>query len=158
MTAGTVRAMTSTDLTHVQRLLGIELGLGVVSVSRPDGSVASSFVNCGLFPHPVTNETTVAFVVRENAYKTRRLRRDPRLTVTVTARGEWQSIEGTAALIGPRDPSPRSSIDVPTLLRDIFRAAGGTHDDWDEYDRVMAAEQRLAVLVTPTRVYGNVNI
>jgi PPOX class probable F420-dependent enzyme len=148
--------MAAIDLTHVRRLLGLELGLGVVSVARPDGTVASSFVNCGLFPHPITDATTVAFVVRENAYKTRRLRRDPRLTVTVTARWEWQAVEGTAELIGPRDPHPDASIDVPTLLRDIFKAAGGTHDDWDEYDRVMAAEQRLAVLVTATRVYGNV--
>ena len=44
---------------------------------------------------------------------------------------------------------------MPALLRDIFTAAGGTHEDWDEYDRVMAAERRTAVLVTPTRVYGN---
>jgi PPOX class probable F420-dependent enzyme len=150
--------MANTDLTQVQRLLGLELGLGVVNVARPNGTIASSFVNCGLFPHPVTNEPTLAFVVRENAYKTRRLRRDPRVTVTVTARWEWQAIEGTAELIGPRDPHPQVSIGVPTLLRDIFRAAGGTHEDWDEYDRVMAAEQRLAVLVTPTRVYGNVGI
>jgi hypothetical protein len=41
------------------------------------------------------------------------------------------------------------------LLRTVFAAAGGTHDDWDEYDRVMADERRLAVLVRPRRVYGN---
>lgn len=146
------------QLAHVRRLLGLELGLGVVSVARPNGTVASSFVNCGLFDHPVTGATTLAFVIREISYKTRRLRRDPRVTVTVTARWEWQSVEGVADLIGPRDQQPNASIDVPTLLRDVFKAAGGTHDDWDEYDRVMAAEQRLAVFVTPTRVYGNVNI
>ena len=44
---------------------------------------------------------------------------------------------------------------VPQVLRDVFSAAGGTHDDWDEYDRVMAAERRLAVLVGPERVYSN---
>lgn len=43
----------------------------------------------------------------------------------------------------------------PQLLRDIFAAAGGTHDDWDEYDRVMASENRVAVFVTPERVYSN---
>jgi len=37
------------------------------------------------------------------------------------------------------------------LLREIFTAAGGTHDDWDTYDRVMAEERRTAVLVTPER-------
>jgi hypothetical protein len=41
------------------------------------------------------------------------------------------------------------------LLRDVFRAAGGTHDDWDAYDRAMADERRAAVLITPTRTYTN---
>jgi hypothetical protein len=41
------------------------------------------------------------------------------------------------------------------LLREVFRAAGGVHDDWDTYDRVMAEERRAAVLITPRRVYSN---
>ena len=41
------------------------------------------------------------------------------------------------------------------LLREIFTAAGGTHDDSGRYDRVMAAERRVAVLVTPARVSVN---
>jgi hypothetical protein len=40
------------------------------------------------------------------------------------------------------------------LLRGIFTAAGGTHEDWDEYDRVMRDERRVAVLVEPERVFG----
>ncbi len=41
------------------------------------------------------------------------------------------------------------------LLREVFTAAGGSHDDWAEYDRVMAEQRRTAVLVTATRVYGS---
>ncbi len=41
------------------------------------------------------------------------------------------------------------------LLRGVFRAAGGTHDDWDEYDRTMREQRRTAVLVVPTRIYSN---
>jgi hypothetical protein len=37
------------------------------------------------------------------------------------------------------------------LLREIFTAAGGTHDDWPGYDRVMAQERRAAVLIIPDR-------
>jgi hypothetical protein len=37
----------------------------------------------------------------------------------------------------------------------VFTAAGGVHDDWEEYDRVMAEQRRTAVLVTPHRVYGS---
>jgi hypothetical protein len=52
-------------------------------------------------------------------------------------------------LAGPDDELPGlASEQVPQLLRDVFTAAGGTHDDWDEYDRTMAAERRTAVLVT----------
>ena len=58
----------------------------------------------------------------------------------------------TAELVGPDETDPES---LRLLLRDIFAACGGTHDDWDTYDRVMREEGRVAVLVTPRRVYGN---
>ncbi len=59
-------------------------------------------------------------------------------------------------MIGPADPSPGVDAEqLRLLLRTIFTAAGGTHDDWAEYDRVMASEGRTAVLVTPARVYSN---
>jgi hypothetical protein len=41
------------------------------------------------------------------------------------------------------------------MLREIFTATGGTHDDWDTYDRVMREERRTAVLISPDRVYTN---
>jgi hypothetical protein len=37
----------------------------------------------------------------------------------------------------------------------VFTGAGGTHDDWPTYDRVMAEERRTVVLVSPIRIYGN---
>jgi hypothetical protein len=39
------------------------------------------------------------------------------------------------------------------LLREVFTAAGGTHDDWDTYDKAMAEERRTAVLIAPVRAY-----
>jgi hypothetical protein len=48
-----------------------------------------------------------------------------------------------------------ASVMAAFVLRDIFLAAGGTHDDWDTYDRVMAEERRGAVLIRPSRVYSN---
>ena len=40
---------------------------------------------------------------------------------------------------------------LPGLLRQVYSAAGGgEHEDWAEYDRVVAAERRMAVLLTPT--------
>jgi hypothetical protein len=37
------------------------------------------------------------------------------------------------------------------LSSDSFRATGGTHGDWDTYDRAMAEERRAAVLIAPRR-------
>lgn len=42
-----------------------------------------------------------------------------------------------------------------SLLRKIFTAAGGTHEDFAAYDRAMAEERRTAILVTPAHLYRN---
>ncbi len=44
------------------------------------------------------------------------------------------------------------------LLREIFTAAGGTHDDWAVYDQTMRDERRKAVLVAPTRGYSRPDV
>ena len=65
---------------------------------------------------------------------------------------QWASAEGPVELAGPDDPLPGVDAErLRLLLREIFTAAGGTHDDWDTYDRVMAEERRAAVLLTPER-------
>jgi hypothetical protein len=59
-------------------------------------------------------------------------------------------------LIGPDDPADGVDAErLRVLLREVFTAAGGSHDDWDAYDAVMARERRTAVLITPERVYSN---
>jgi hypothetical protein len=59
-------------------------------------------------------------------------------------------------LIGPDDVHPEIGAEqLRLLLREVFKAAGGTHDDWDGYDRAMAEQRRTVVLVDPSRVYSN---
>ena len=71
----------------------------------------------------------------------------------VRAGWQWASAEGRVELCGPDDPLPGVGAErLRLLLREIFTAAGGTHDDWPAYDRVMAAERRVAVLVAPERI------
>jgi hypothetical protein len=73
--------------------------------------------------------------------------------VVIRAGWQWAGVEGPAELAGPDDPMPGVDAErLRLLLREIFTAAGGTHDDFDAYDRVMAEERRVAVLVTPARV------
>lgn len=144
------------DLAAFARLVSRDHGLCVVSTVRGDGSIQASVVNAGVFTHPLTGLSTVSFVARGGSRKLANLRARPQTTVVVRAGWEWMAAEGRAELIGPDDP--REGIDtegVRVLLRDIFLAAGGTHNDWDTYDRVMAEERRTAVLVQPTRVYSN---
>jgi hypothetical protein len=65
-------------------------------------------------------------------------------------------VEGEAEIVGPDDPHPDVDAQaLRTLLRDIFTAAGGAHDDWDTYDGVMAEQRRAAVRIAPRRTYGN---
>jgi PPOX class probable F420-dependent enzyme len=145
-----------TDLAAFAALVPAEHGLCVVSTARADGTIQSSVVNAGVLRHPVSGVEVVGLVAAGGSRKLANLRADPRATIVVRAGWQWAAVEGTVDVVGPDDPFP--GIDAESqraLLRDVFRAAGGTHDDWDEYDRVMADERRAAVLVTPTRVYTN---
>jgi PPOX class probable F420-dependent enzyme len=143
------------DLSNFADLVPLDSGLCVISTIRRDGSVQSSVVNAGVLPHPVRGEPVVGLVAAGRA-KLRNLRADPRCTIVARANWRWVAVEGTAELIGPEDP--HTEIDgerLRILLRDIFKAAGGRHDDWDTYDRTMAEERRAAVLIAPQRIYSN---
>jgi PPOX class probable F420-dependent enzyme len=129
--------------------------LAVIATARPDGTVQASVVNAGALPHPISGSPVLAFVTYGRA-KLRNLRAIPRATATFRAGWRWATVEGPAELIGPDDAYP--GIDgeqLRLLLRDIFSAAGGTHDDWEAYDREMVEQRRTAVLITPERVYSN---
>jgi PPOX class probable F420-dependent enzyme len=126
----------------------------VVSTSRADGTIQSSVVNAGVLDHPVTGRPIVAFVAAGSSKRLINLRARPRATVVIRAGWQWAGVEGPVELAGPDDPF--DGVDgerLRVLLREIFTAAGGAHDDWDEYDRVMADERRVAVLVEPERTF-----
>jgi PPOX class probable F420-dependent enzyme len=129
--------------------------LAVISTARADGTIQSSVVNAGVLPDPQSGQDVVAFVTYGKA-KLANLRARPQITVTFRAGWQWAAIEGTARVIGPDDPAPGVDAERLRLLRrEVFTAAGGTHEDWDEYDRVMERERRAVVLVTPARVYSS---
>jgi PPOX class probable F420-dependent enzyme len=134
-------------------LVPLDHGLSVVVTRRPDLTPQTSVVNAGVLAHPTTGVESVAFVSVAGAHRLANLRRDATIAVVIRAGWQWVSVEGRASLIGPDDPE--SGVDderMRVLYREIFGAAGGTHDDWDEYDRVMRAERRVAVFVAPSKV------
>ena len=144
------------DLDLVRRLAAADHGLAIVATTRADGSVQASLVNAGVLDHPVGGEAVVGLVARGDALKVRLMRRAGRAAVTFRAGWEWVAVEGPTTMIGPDETVDGFEVaGVPQLLRDVFTAAGGSHDDWDEYDRVMAAERRAAVLIAPARIITN---
>jgi PPOX class probable F420-dependent enzyme len=145
-----------TTLADAVGLAADESGLAVVSTLRADGTIQASLVNVGAIPHPVSGQQVLALVTYGKV-KLANLRVRPQLAVTFRNGWQWATVEGTAELAGPDDPQPwlADAGQLRLLLRDVFTAAGGTHDDWDEYDRVMAEQRRTVVLVAPSRVYSN---
>ncbi len=141
-------------LADVMELAAREQYLAVVATVQANGIPQTSLVNAGVLDHPVTGDRALAFVTYGPA-KLRNLRQRPALTATFRSGWSWGAVEGIAELIGPDDP--HGGVDAERLrllLREIFVAAGGSHDDWPEYDAAMLEQRRVAVLVRPTRIYG----
>ncbi len=145
-----------TSLADAVSLARDDSGLAVVSTLRGDNTIQSSLINAGPIDHPCTGAPSLGFVTYGRV-KLANLRARPQVAVTFRQGWQWATVEGYAELAGPDDPQPwlKSADTLAQLLRDIFTAAGGTHDDWDEYDRTMLEQRRTAVLITPTRIYSN---
>lgn len=130
-------------------------GLAIVATLRADNTIQSSMVNVGLLPHPDTGEPVLGFVTYGKV-KLNNLRARPQVTTTFRQGWTWATVEGTAEIAGPEDPQPWLDDErLRALRREVFVAAGGTHDDWDEYDRVMAEQGRAVVFISISRVYSN---
>jgi hypothetical protein len=127
-----------------------------MTVIGPDGRMRPSVVNVGVLDHPITGIPVVAAVVHGAARKLVNLRVRPRVSVVLRAGWQWAAVEGPAQIVGPDDPMEGIGPErLRLLLREIFTAAGGTHDDFEEFDRVMAQDRRAAALIAPERVFGN---
>jgi PPOX class probable F420-dependent enzyme len=141
----------SIELDAVRRIVAQDSGLASVAVVRADGTPHTSLVNAGVLDHPVTSVPVVGYVTY-GPVKLRNLRARPATSILWRAGWRWAGADGPSELIGPGDTDAEA---LRLLLRAVFTAAGGTHDDWDAYDRVMRDEGRVAVLVEPVRIYGN---
>lgn len=144
-----------TTLADAFALASGDNGLAVVSTLRADHTIQSSLINAGPLTHPSTGREVLGFVTYGRV-KLANLRVRPQIALTFRKGWQWATVEGHAELAGPDDPQPwLGSDELAQLLRDIFTAAGGTHDNWDEYDATMRRQRRTAVLIEPTRIYSN---
>jgi PPOX class probable F420-dependent enzyme len=113
----------------------------VLATTRSDGSPQMS-------PVGVTADDDGRLLIssRATAYKTRNLRRDPHAWVCVLPDafyGRWIQVEGEVEIV--------ELPDAMELLIDYYRRISGEHPDWDEYRQAMVAEQRVMLLLRPTR-------
>jgi PPOX class probable F420-dependent enzyme len=141
----------------IRRLVALDHGLASLSTLRADGGIHATVVNAGVIDHPIGGDAVAAFVARPSTRKLANLRARGRATLLWRAGWAWVAAEGEVELLAsdalPAGLDPGS---LAGLLRTIYTAAGGgEHQDWAEYDRVMASEGRVAVLLRPTRVYLN---
>jgi PPOX class probable F420-dependent enzyme len=144
-----------TTLEEAVALATDDRGLAVIATLRADGTIQASLVNTGIIVHPSTGEPVLAFVTNGRA-KLSNLRVRQQVTATLRNGWRWAAVEGIAEIAGPDDTKPYATGDsLRVLLRTVFVSAGGEHEDWEEYDRVMAQERRAAVLITPRRIYSN---
>ena len=140
------------DVVHIGRQ---DQFLAVVSTLRSDATIQSSVVNAGVLADPLSGRQVVGFVTAGKT-KLTNLRNRPQVSVTFRAGWQWATVEGRANLIGPDDGHPDIDAErLRLLLRQVFTAAGGTHDDWDGFDHTMLAERRAAVLISGLRLYSN---
>ena len=129
--------------------------LAVVSTLRANETMQCSVVNAGVLAHPVDRADVVGFVTYGRT-KLANLRVRPQLSIVYRVERKWIAVEGRAELIGPDDPHPEFSAEqLRLLLREVFVAAGGSHNDWDSYDRIMVEQRRTVVLMRPSRIYSN---
>ena len=116
----------------------------VVSTIRPSGTVQSTLVNVGLYGDGI------GFTTSGHTIKEYNLKRNPACTITIHNGPYWITAEGKARLYAWDDTDPET---MRRLLRELYVIAGGTHDDWETYDRVVREERRAAVVMTPERIY-----
>ena len=113
---------------------------GVLTTFRRSGATQMSILLCGPY------RGTVAFVIQDSTAMLANLRRDPQCSVlAVTSDWSGYIVAGGEASIhdwGNTDPEQ-----LRIMLREVFLASGGHHDNWEEYDRVVMAEQRAVVMV-----------
>jgi hypothetical protein len=145
----------SADLELVRKLAVEANHLAVCAVSRPDGSVHASLVNAGVLDDPFGGEPSIGVVVAGASVKLRHLRRAGRAAAVFQAGFRWVAVEGPVHLAGPDDLHLTDAGAIPGLVRTIFVAAGGQHDNWETFDRVMADERRAAVYIRPERITTN---
>jgi hypothetical protein len=142
------------DLAYVQKLAEGDHYLAVLTAARPDGSVHASVVSAGIIDDPVDGSPSVGLVAIGSSRKLPLLRQSGAATIVFKDGYQWAAVSGPTRLIGPED-GLEYGLNVLDTVRAVYRAAGGQHEDWAEFDRVMAEDRRCAVFIKAGKIWSN---
>jgi PPOX class probable F420-dependent enzyme len=109
----------------------------ILATRKSDGSPQMSPVVAA-----VDDEGRLMISTRETAYKSKNVRRDPRVSLCFIDNGffgEWVQVDGTAEIV--------SLPGAMELLVDYYRRLSGEHPDWDDYRSAMERDKRLIIRV-----------
>lgn len=121
---------------------------GVLITLKRDGRPQSSNI-----AYLVGEDGLVRISVTEGRAKTRNMRRDPRVSLHVSADDFWSYVvlEGEADLSPVAADPGDATVDE---LVEYYRAMQGEHPDWDEYRAAMVRDERLVLRIRATHAYG----
>lgn len=121
---------------------------GVLATLKVDGRPQLSNIMFG-----IGTDGTARISVTAARAKTANMRRDPRVSLHVTAADFWSYVvlEGQAELTPVAADENDATVDE---LVELYRELQGEHPDWAEYRAAMVADQRLVVRLNPTHAYG----
>jgi len=120
----------------------------VVTTQKRDGRPQLSNIT-----YILGDDDIIRISVTDSRAKTRNLRRDPRASLHVAQSDFWRycvieaDVELTPVAADPND----ATVDA---LVEYFRSVMGEHENWDDYRRALVDDQRLLLLLRPTRAYG----
>jgi len=116
----------------------------VLVTRRRDDGLQTSPVAAG-----VDSAGRVVVSTRSRSAKCRNLRRDPRAGLCVVSDswfGPWLHLDAVTEVV--------AMPDALALLEDYYRSIAGEHPDWEEYRRVMVAEDRVLLRLTLRHAAG----
>jgi PPOX class probable F420-dependent enzyme len=127
--------------------------LGTVATIRRDGRPQLSNVNY----HFDVERQLIRMSLTDGRAKVANMRRDPRASLLVNARGGWQFAVADATV----DLSPvareRDDATVEELIEVYRLIRGEEHPDWDDFRRAMVEDRRLVGRLHVTHMYGKVS-
>jgi PPOX class probable F420-dependent enzyme len=121
---------------------------GVLATMKRDGRPQLSNIM-----YHLGDDGLVRISLTDSRAKTRNARRDPRVSLHVTADDFWSYVvlEGDADLL-PVAADPHDAT-VEALVA-YYRDLQGEHPDWDDYRAAMVRDGRTLLTFHPTHAYG----